>query len=466
MMINVLLLNPPFYQLLVRDNYCCHTSKGDYVWAPSDLLYLSGIMTDAEVQLKVLDAVVDKRTKEEVLEEVEAFQPNVVITLSGTLSFSTDVVLLDEIKARTGCRHYVMGNLPAFNPRLVLEKYAHIEGVIHNFFDIDILSHIKNPIQLVDSVSCRLPSGDLHIGRINYLPKRGKPMPPVPRYDLFPNHKYTTPISYRTPMTTVITAFGCPYGCDFCVASALNLYMRDIKNVEAEFDSAKEAGIKELFFMDSTFNAHLPRMREICQLMVDKGYGFTWSCNVHSLRWSLEDFQLMKQAGCHTIQIGVEAGTQESLDKFAPTKKLSNLKSVFEAAHKAGLRTLAYFIIGFPEEGKDQVEETISFALELDPFFASFTTLVPDYGTDFYLEAVEKRMIQPGLQTFDNSGTAILENTVLTKEEREVLLKRAYRKFYFRPRQLWKYVSDVRNFPLYMRNGVHLIKKYFTSASA
>jgi radical SAM superfamily enzyme YgiQ (UPF0313 family) len=168
----------------------------------------------------------------------------------------------------------------------------------------------------------------------------------------------------------------------------------------------------------------------------------------------------MKKAGCHTIQIGVEAGNNESRKEFAPTKKEDKIKEVFKLAHKAGLRTLGYFIIGFPEEGKDQVQQTIDFALELDPFFAAFTTLMPDYGTKFYLEARENQMVDEGLHALDNSGKPLLNNMVLTKEEREALLKKAYRKFYLRPRQLWKYMSDVRHFPVYFRNGKHVIRKF------
>ena len=459
----VLLLNPPFDEILVRDNYCCHTSKGDYVWAPSDLLYVSGTLNVPEIELYVLDAIVEKMDLESVENHLRQIAPDVIVTLSGTVSFSTDMELLKKMRENLGCRNYLMGNLPVFNAELVLERYPHIDGIFHNFFDTRVLNHILDPSFLCNSISHRTVNGSFHLGKVNYLEKGQQPSPRVPRFDLFPNEKYSTPISNRSPQTTVITAFGCPYECKFCVASGLNLYNRDLENLEAEFDEIKRNGIKEIFFMDSTFNSILNRLRKICNLMIEKKYGFSWSCNVHSLKYSQRDFELMKKAGCHTIQIGVEAGNEDSRNEFAPTKSEENLKGVFDQSHKAGLRTLGYFIIGFPQEDKDMVKETIDFALELDPFFASFTTLMPDYGTEFYLEARDKQMIDKGLHYFDNSGKPILKNMLLSKDEREKLLKLAYRKFYFRPRQVWKYVSDFKHFPLYFRNGSRVLKKFLLS---
>lgn len=458
----VLLLNPPFSQFIVRDNYCCHTSKGSYVWAPSDLLYVSGIIDEPDIETYVIDAIAENLSIQKVVSYISHWQPDVIIALTGTLSFVSDVKLLKKAGELTGCRIYLMGNLPAFNPEIVLRKFSFITGILHNFFDVNIVKVVRNSHYFTPGISNRDASGALQIGKINYLGRKKEFEVPVPQYHLFPNEKYTTPISYKRPMTTVITAFGCPYDCKFCVASALNLYTRSLKNLESEFDAIHSAGIREVFFMDSTFNAIPRRLREICRLMLRKKYKFSWSCNIHCINFSLEDFELMKKAGCHTIQIGVEAASESSRNEFARTKKIDNLRSVFKVAHSAGLRTLGYFIIGFPEEGKKEVLKTIDFAIELDPFFASFTTLTPDYGTAFYVEAVEKEMIQGGLQTFDNSGAPVLEKMNLTKEQRKKFLNLAYKRYYLRPKQLWKYVSDLRNIPLYLSNGVQVLRKFLS----
>ncbi|MBK8659442.1 MAG: radical SAM protein [Bacteroidetes bacterium] len=300
----VLLLNPPFPEMLLRDNYCCHTSKGDYVWAPTDLLYVSGNLSHPDIEQKVIDAIVEKKSSEKVIAEIEDFQPDVIVALSGTASFVSDMELLAKVKDRIKCRLYVMGNIAAFEPRAFLNKFPMIDGIFHNFFDEKILPFVLNPLHTAKSISARLPDGSIILGEVNYLGKHEIPQPLPPNYSLFPLHLYSTPISLRSPMASVITSFGCPYVCKFCVASGLNLYHRSIENIELEFDEIHRNGVREIFFMDSTFNTSHARVREICELMLKKNYGFTWSCNVHSHRNLNQTFTLMKKAGCHTIQIG------------------------------------------------------------------------------------------------------------------------------------------------------------------
>lgn len=458
----VLLLNPPYEEKLLRDNYCCHTAKGNYAWAPTDLLYVSGILNHANIELKVIDAIIEPQTASHVIEKAAQWKADVVIALTGTTSFFTDITLLSQLKSILNCQLYLMGNLPVFNAIKVMREYAIVDAIFHNFFDTKILDFVQQPQHICRSISMRLPDGTIHLGEVNFLLPGNILQTPPPQYTFFPNRLYSTPLSMRSPMTTVITAFGCPYDCKFCVASGLNLYSRSIENLQAEFDEIKKQGIREIFFMDSTFNTSPNRVREICELMISQKYNFSWSCNIHCLKNSAENFELMKKAGCHTIQIGVESNSSVSRKEFAPTKSAQDLKNVFELAHTAGLKTLAYFIVGFPKEGYAEVSNTIDFAIELNPFFASFATLVPEYGTGFYDEARALEMVQDGLLSFDNSGKPMLQHTLLSSAEREVLLKKAYRKFYLRPRQLLKYLLAVDMLPVYLRNGYRVFGKYIS----
>ena len=59
----ILLLNPPYRELIIRDNYCCYTSKSGYLWPPVDLLYLSGILSKVPgTSIHFVDAVAAKKT--------------------------------------------------------------------------------------------------------------------------------------------------------------------------------------------------------------------------------------------------------------------------------------------------------------------------------------------------------------------------------------------------------------------
>ncbi|UCE85478.1 MAG: radical SAM protein [Deltaproteobacteria bacterium] len=455
----VLLLNPPFTQGIIRDNYCCHTVKADYVWAPSDLLYISGILRGDAFELAVKDAVMEPESWERLLDFCRDWRPEVIISLTSSASYAEDFAGLERLKAGCGAKVFVIGNLPSFEPRRVLEACAWLDGILHNFLDVKLADFLLDPERPPRTISCRTADGDIHIGDVNGIDRADCPLDvPAPQHHLFPHAKYTTPLALARPQTTVLTATGCPYTCSFCIYSPLKLFTRSLDSLRREFDSCRDNGIKELYVVDPTFNADLRFMRQICELLIEEKHELSWACRIHPDRVSLEDFKLLKAAGCHTVQIGVESRNPDTLEVFAPSKQEQQIRRCFALAKEAGLRTLGYFIIGFPDETREQTLNTIDYAIELDPFFASFSNFMPLNGTASNRAAVESGRIADAFQTFDLNGIPVeFSGSALNGNSREELLRVAYRRFYVRPRQVLKYVRDYKNLPLYVKNGLHVL---------
>ena len=454
----ILLLNPPYKEPIIRDNYCCFTSKSGYIWPPVDLLYLSGILKSKTTQIEVIDAIASNLGWKNVMNKIETSKPDIVISLTGTVSFKDDLKKLSKIKK---CKLYLMGNTPAFKPDFFLKNFSFVDGIIHNFFDNSILDFLIDPNRKSPSISYRTGKKGYKLGTINtykYLSEIS--LPNTPQYNLFPLKLYSTPIMKDQPMTTMMTSFGCPFNCKFCIASSLNYYKRKLIDLKHEFNVIKKAGIKEIFFEDSTFNSYIPYTKSICKLLIKERYGFSWSANIHSFNLTKELLILMKKAGCHTIQIGVESGSKEILLEYAPSKKIQTLKKAFELAKEVGLKTLGYFIVGFPKESASQAKKTIAFANAINPNYASFSIMTPDYGTKLYDEAVSSKMIKKnGIFTFDSSGEAILKNPLFPRKEQDKLIKSAYFNFYFHPMRIFSYLSDYKRIHLYIKNGLHLLLK-------
>lgn len=457
---NILLFNPPFKDYIIRDNYCCFTSKASYLWPPVDFLYLSAILKDKKINLKVIDAVAENISWKKSFNQIFNFNPRIIICLTGTVSFFEDLKYLKIIYDRTKADIYLMGNTSSFLPDYFLKKYFFVRGIIHNFFDEKIKDFLLKKEINCQSISYKIKKNRFILGKINYL----KPLSIIkfknpPQYHLFPLNRYSTPFIKKKPMTTMMTSFGCPFHCKFCVASSLSYYKRDFFDIKNEFEEIKKNKIKEIFFEDSTFNSYLDYTKNICQILIERKYNFSWSANLHSFNISKELLVLMKKAGCHTIKIGIESGNQETLKIYAPTKNLNKINQTIKLAKKVGLRVLGYFIIGFPNEDKKMATKTIDVAKKLDPDFASFSILTPDYGTDLYQEAISKKLIKKEIFNFDSSDKAILRNPYLSLKEQDKLIKKAYFDFYFQPKKIFQYFFDLKNLFLYFKNGVALFFK-------
>ncbi len=455
----VLLLNPPFHATIIRDNYCCFTSKTDYLWPPVDLLYLSGNLNYSNIQLEVIDAVAEKQTWKNVKEFINSFNPDRIVCLTGTASFPQDMRGLQQAVVNSKSKLYVLGNTPTIEPEMFLTKYKFVDGIIHNFFDAGIKDLMMTNDKWSPSFTVRKADGSIQLGRINYLkPGSEITLHKHPQYKLFKLNKYSTPVARKQPMVTVLTAFGCPFTCKFCVASILNYYPRNRNDLKKEFDAIHQAGIKEIFFQDSTFNANPTHLNSVLDLLIDYNYNFSWSANVHSFHLTEEKLKKMKRAGCHTLQIGVESGNQQTLNKFAPSKQLPNILNAVALCRKVGIRSLGYFILGFPNESEAMLQNTIKFALKLNPDFASFTILTPDYGTDLYNETMKTQANHKAvLRVFDPSRMTILKHKQIPEEKLNNSVKYAHQQFYLRPKKILKYLVDYKQLKKYVNNGMKLL---------
>lgn len=461
----ILLLNPPYPSPIIRDNYCCFTSKSGYQWAPTDLLYLSGILNgNKNFNVSVIDAPGERAILAAVEAKILKIKPDIICCLTGTVSFEEDMAFMKKIMDKSGkkIKLFVLGNTPCFAPARFLKQFPFVTGVLHNFMDKLVVSIFKGRPHRCKTCSYR-SNGKTVIGSINFDTKLIIDGIAPPLYHLFPLANYSSPTIKSRPFITAMTAFGCPFTCSFCIASRLTYHVRDIHEIEREFKAMKKAGVKEIFFIDSTFNANPPFVEAVLKMMIKNDFHFSWSAQIHSFRATPEFIRLMKKAGCHTVQIGVESGNPHILKEYAPSKVKEKITDAVRVCKEEGLRVLGYFIVGFPHESKKQALETIRYAKELNPDFASFSTMTPDYGTKIYDYALKANSFTDKetapLSAFDSSGKAILHNAYLTPKEQDTLAKKAYIEFYLTPKKLLSFLSDVPRIGLYLKNGIFLVIK-------
>jgi radical SAM superfamily enzyme YgiQ (UPF0313 family) len=252
-------------------------------------------------------------------------------------------------------------------------------------------------------------------------------------------------------VTTMFSSRGCPYKCIFCDRPNLGKSFRyhSPERIVAEIEHCVSLGIREIFFYDDTFTVNKQRVIDICDLIIERGINISWDIRARVNDVDLELLQLMKKAGCSRVHFGVEAGSKEMMKVLKKGISKPAAVKAFKAAKKAKIDTLAYFMIGCPGETREQMLETIDFAIELNPDYAHFSILTPFPGTPVYLELLTEGHHDYwqdfSLNPDPTFSPAFLPNT-LPREELIDLLTMAYRKFYLRPSYLMKMGLRVRSF--------------------
>jgi radical SAM PhpK family P-methyltransferase len=172
------------------------------------------------------------------------------------------------------------------------------------------------------------------------------------------------------PTLSTRTARSCAFSCAFCDyperAGALTL--ADISTVERELEALAELGVRRVAFIDDTFNVPMRRFKDLCRMMARRDFGIEWfsyfRCG-HAREPSVYD--LMYDAGCRGVLLGIESGNDmvlKNMDKRATTK---DYRYGIEQLRKRDIFVHASFVLGFPGESTETVQDTIDFLNETQP---------------------------------------------------------------------------------------------------
>lgn len=436
----VLLLHCPADKIYLQNYYCNYTSMANYYWQPTDQVVLSGLLRDQD--LKVIDAVADKLSFAEAEARILAFAPDVVIFSTGTATWGKDVAFLSGLKAKHPFRLVASSSMFIFEPEYFLKAAPAVDALIIDVLSPEIADYVAGAAKDFTALAVRT-GASVQIPALRRPDKEFRI--PVPRHELFNLKANRSPLARRVPFALTVTSFGCPFSCRFCVAGSMAYRFRAVDNTLEEFDHLRALGVREIMFNDPTFTVSEKRTIELCRAMTERGYGFSWVANGHVTTLGEEMLSSMKAAGCHTLMIGVESGSDKTLDLLAKGTTHDEIIKGFALCRKLGIRTLAYFIVGLPGETREDIGQTIRFAKALKPDFASFTVLTPDYGSALRREAIDKGWVDPGLRLFDQSNFPIFTAGNLSREDIWKLREKAMRSFYLRPSYLLKKILDVRS---------------------
>ncbi|MFW9869505.1 MAG: B12-binding domain-containing radical SAM protein [Candidatus Thorarchaeota archaeon] len=267
---------------------------------------------------------------------------------------------------------------------------------------------------------------------------------PFPDYDLLDLRSYFPKNQRIAPM---ITSRGCPYQCTFCSSSRITGKRwrgRSPENVMQEIELLqKRYGVRDVTFIDDLFTFDHKRVKEICSKMIMDMDEVTWTCSTRAdiLSRHPEMANWLKKAGCHTLYIGAESGSQRILDRIKKGIQLNQIIRSVKLAKQAGLGLVLSFILGIPGESKEDIESTIDFACRLDPDLAQFTICTPYPGTPMYDEVRENGWLTASNWSEFTVLEPVMEFPELSREVIKRLLTRAYYKFYTRPCLIWKQIK-------------------------
>jgi radical SAM superfamily enzyme YgiQ (UPF0313 family) len=211
-------------------------------------------------------------------------------------------------------------------------------------------------------------------------------------YDLYP----------KSSFGSIFASRGCPYSCTFCGSRKIwsqKVRLRSPQNVINEIKNLQKIGVTSLRFADDTFGLNMKWTEELCDGITTHCPDLKWKCEINVNLINDKILSLIKSAGCHMVELGVESGDNQILKTV---KKGITIEQALDACKKVnvhGIELQAYMIAGFPEETEDSLQNTRE-AIKKIGGYIWFNTFSPFPGTELFEYCKNNGLID---ETYDTS---------------------------------------------------------------
>ena len=355
---------------------------------PLGLAYLGAVLEKAGIEVSAIDgnAAYSKHTNETIYKAVEKYKPDVILVTIYTDFALSAYELIDKLS-----RLHIPIVSGGVHPSIVPEEplnYSSTDIVMHGEGEsliVELVNAIKNKtdLNLVKGIVFRGSNGQLIktdkaelISNLDELP--------FPARHLFDSKLYD--IRDGADMYgSILTSRGCPGQCTYCSKPVMGnkFRFRSADNIFKEMMHCySQYGTKNFAFLDDAFTTNHERVTDLCNLMLDSGICFSWTCLARIDSLNEEMLIKMKQAGCIRIDVGVEHGDNESLIKMKKGLRIEKVLVTHNLMKKIGIEMTANFIFGFPWDTVETTKNTFKLARQIGLVNVSY--LVPFPGTEVY----------------------------------------------------------------------------------
>ncbi len=392
----IVLVNPPMH---IEEVYGKFSEWGG-ASPPTGLCYLAVYLRDHNYDVSIIDGEALRLSCQETVNKILNEQPDLVGLSCKTLWVINAGKIANAIKEKNHNITVIAGGHHVTSlPKQSLEEFPGFDAIVMGEGEITVLDYIdtinaNDDLSNVKGIAYR-NSNDIKVNQrreetldINQLHK--------PAFDLLPEltvHYNPSLANVKSlPAFPLITSRGCPFQCAFCDRNVFGNTTR-IPPAEYTFSIIEDLyykhGISNLLFDDDNIMINKKILFKLMELIRESDMKLSFSCQARVNSIDEESLTLLKESGCWQLMFGIESGSQKILKAMKKGTKLHQIENAISLCRKLGIKTFGMFILGFPGETIETLQETVEFikALKLNDIACFLFTPLP--GSDIY-EHIEK----------------------------------------------------------------------------
>lgn len=407
-------------------------------YPPNGLLSIAGFLREKGIDVEILDYSGEQISKKKVTEDIEKSDPDIVAMGVLTGPGLSRALLVSDVAKELG--KYVVWGGPHVTilPKLTLQ-YPAVDSVVLGEGEYAILEIIE----FLNGKRDSMPNGvgykqNSHViisqPQTKFIDLETKPLP---AWDLINNiDKYF--FFKKNNIIFIESHRGCPYRCAFCHHAN-----NDVKDFGGLYRTLSAKRIMEEFnFIKSLTSKHLNRMDIAGDLQISgPSHAEKFSKDMMELKedvrwWSVTRFhllnercaELMAKAGCESIMLGVESGSERIQKVNAKPVVLDHAIKLNKALRKNGIFVTNTYMMGHPDETMDELKLTLKYMKKIPSDQNLLQIYRPFPGTPYWEFSVKNGKIKEpkSFKDFETFGV-LMHHANISKINSKTLLRTFYR---------------------------------------
>ena len=454
-----LLVNPPLINgiAFTRQGRC--QEREDVLGTtkpPYTLALMATLLRETGCDIRLIDATAERLTTTDIIARLDAtnFVPSLIIFPTTTPTLAADVAEMARLKERYGAPIFCFGPHASTAPGQSMERAPAVDGMFVGEPEDGVLalSRLSSLERLGDipSLTWRDASGGQVVPHRAHGSFAGFLQMPYPAWDLVSLKGYALPLVNK-PYVIVETSRGCPYTCDFCVApihQGHKFRERAPQDLVDDIERGyRDLGVEFFYLWGDTVTLNVKSFTAFCDELIARNLPIRWFGNARADNLTDAAFvHRLKRAGCWMLALGIESESDEVRKEMVKRLERKKIQSAFLNMRDAGIKSFAFFIFGYPGETPKTMDQTIEYAIALDPDFANFYPAVPYPGTALYEKCIRDGLLPAGAGSdwsrMEYSYYLLQGNGL---DDRLVMeaINRAKRRFFLRPGYVVRHAGDV-----------------------
>lgn len=186
----------------------------------------------------------------------------------------------------------------------------------------------------------------------------------------------------------LVASKSCSYNkCKFCDERLIwgnRFRIRNYKNIVDEINyDIEKYGINDFFFWDASITAY-PYLKEFCEEIINRKIKCKWTALIRADELTEEIALLMKQAGCYSIELGIESLNNNILEDMNKGENVETILKAIDILNKNNIIVEGSFLIGYYTDTKESILETIEKSKKLNINFYRWHNL--ELAAEYLLE--------------------------------------------------------------------------------